>query len=1127
MQSEIANIWQRILSLDAVGLKDNFFGLGGHSLLATKLITAINREFRIKLPLYSIFEADTLEQFSALVEKNIKISSAIDHAGKAELSPHELSSYPLADKYKGMLYLHQRAANKGLYNVSVALKLSGQLESKRLQYACQKLASMHDSLRTHFYHSEKDFYAKTIDLLEVDVQEINPGQALSAKQINQLLVKLTHEPIDIQQAPLWRVYQINLAADQTILLFVAHHIITDEWSLGILVEHLAAYYNSDTVTTKSECSSFASYNQSLLQYQASDKMLQDKQYWQHQLANTEATTLLKLQDMTDRQQRGQLNCWIDKQTQRDLHNFCSNNNTTIFTCLLTVFNCLLSRYLQQHDICIGSIISNRTDDRFAKTMGFLVDNIVLRTQFDEDENFKTALGKVEQTLIEAYTHSGLSYSSVVAQYREQTKGHAGEPINILFVMNHPYDKPQFDTMDIEIVEPVNASGEYELVFAVREMPGKGIELKIDYDKAYTDNFVTDFLANYISFIDTCMTEMQTKLAKLNILAVEQYQSLIAKDHFKFTKCSQTIDDVFTRICQQYPTKEAICYQGKITQYHELQQHSNSIAKYIAQQFITFGKSTSADTIVAVIMSASDSYIKTILAITKLGLAFLPIDNSLPDERIKYILDNSNAAMVIAERDDIATLTQQGHLFIKDTEIINSAIISKETIELQSFAKPSKPESLAYLIYTSGTTGTPKGVMLEQHALVNFAMAISDRIALQPNDKVLQFANLGFDASIWEIFTCLLTGASLYMPTQNERLVGKPLQKFIANHELTAAILPPSLLNHLEVQALPSLQKLTVGGDKCPLAIAKRWASGRTMFNAYGPTETTICATIANISPHDEWMTIGKPIANMVVILLDEQLQPVPVGCVGEIFIAGVGVGRGYTDTKLTDKSFVTITLSGQAIRCYKSGDLARYSYDGNLIYLGRKDRQVKINGLRIELSEIENCFIAVSCASQAHVLVTDDGTIRIFYLAANKLDHAALIAKLRRKLPSYMVPHDLIYLDEFPMTVNGKIADKQLAKIQPEMQQIFAPEGAVTSLSATEKQILMSWQAALQHDNVTIADDFFSLGGNSLQIMQIIAELNDMFNTELTMRDFFDNPTIAQLAKHIDYSQSAISETVV
>jgi amino acid adenylation domain-containing protein len=572
---------------------------------------------------------------------------------------------------------------------------------------------------------------------------------------------------------------------------------------------------------------------------------------------------------------------------------------------------------------------------------------------------------------------------------------------------------------------------------------------------------------------------------------------------------KTFVDLFAEQVAKNPHNIALVFESENLTYQQLNEKAEQLADYLIENY-----QIQPDTLIGISVERSLEMIIGVLGILKAGGAYVPIDPNYPPERIKFMLEDSRISVLLTQSFVVHKLPLDS--------LENPVKVVYLDAELDKYPSPIvncqlstvNYNNLAYVIYTSGSTGKPKGVMIEHRGLVNLILAVDEILQIQPQSRVLQFANFSFDASIWEIAPTLSAGACLYLTQKENLLPSQELIDFLTEHKITHLTIPPSVLSLLPQATLPDLQILITAGEVCSKELVNRWAKGRSFFNGYGPTESTVCASLALCQPHDKKTLIGKPLSNLHIYILDAHNQPLPPGIPGELCIAGVGLARGYLHRpELTAEKFIAVELFGKVEQIYKTGDLARWKDDGNLEYLGRIDEQVKLRGFRIELGEIESLLLRHPLVKETVVILYQSENQQSLIAYVTGIDHdfgSDLKKYLKSSLPDYMIPAQIVVLDQLPLTPNGKIDRKALP----------APNVGITGLSVAprndfEAQLAKLWSTVLERQEIGIHDNFFELGGHSLLVIKLLNLIQEMFGQKLTLSSLFQNPTIAQLAEQL------------
>ncbi|MEG3936148.1 amino acid adenylation domain-containing protein, partial [Microcoleus sp. T3_B1] len=877
----------------------------------------------------------------------------------APISRTENNTFPLSFAQQRLWFLNQLQPNSAFYNIPLGLHFSGQLNIGALESSLQLLINRHEILRTNFIAVDgepvqaiataRDFTLPVVDFRPLPASEQELEYDTLASQSVMYVFNLAQEP-------LLRAQLVQLTPTENVLLLTVHHIIFDGWSVNIFVQELTTIYSAlvehDTPTLPEinlQYVDFAVWQQQWLQGEVLESQLA---YWQRKLAGMPA--LLKLP--TDRPRpavqsfRGETQVFtLEQDISEALVNLSQQQGVTLFMVLLTAFKVLLYRYTNQSDIVVGSPVANRQHSQIQGMIGFFVNNLVLRTDLSDNPTFLQLLKQVRGVVLEAYDHQNVPFEKLVEVLHPERNLSYTPLFQVALALEHePTSAVILKDLTINLSEPgENHTAKLDLSLSLYKTE-QGLTGAFEYS---TDLFDATTIARMIEHWQTLLAGIvanpEQRLSDLPLLtAIEQHKLLVewnqTQQDYPQNLC---IHQVFEKQVEQTPDAVAVIFKNQQLTYRVLNAKANRLARHLQ----TLG--VKPETLVGICVERSLEMIVGLLGILKVGGAYVPIDPAYPPERIAYMLDDSGLPVLLTQQKLVASLPEhQARVVCLDADW--------EEISVMSFLPPIAgvtSENLAYIIYTSGSTGKPKGVLITHQGLCNLVQTQIKLFNVRQDSRVLQFASISFDASIWEIIMALCTGGQLYLGTPEELQPGLALLQLLQEQKITHANLVPSVLAALPDEELPALQNIVVGGEECPPFLVERWAFGRRFFNLYGPTESTVCATIAQCFKGKELPSIGRPIANTQIYILDSHKQPVPIGVPGELHIAGVGLAKGYLNRPhLTAEKFIPNPFSNEpGLSLYKTGDLARYLPDGNIEFLGRIDNQVKIRGFRIELGEIE------------------------------------------------------------------------------------------------------------------------------------------------------------------------------
>lgn len=1078
-------------------------------------------------------DALTPENFAQLRDRKAEILAFLQQAQIAENSnlptivktPRE-DVLPLSFAQQRLWFLDQLEPNSPFYNISVAFRLKGNLNIQVLQQAIDAIVAHHEILRTNYVAENGNpiqviAASQSVELQIMDLQQYE--EAERERKVQELLLQEGQRPFNLASDSMLRSCLLQLKPQEHVLLVIMHHIASDNWSMGILWEQLGELYTAFLENKPNPLGElpiqYADYAVWQRQWLSGDVLDNHLNYWKQQLAG--ANPVLDLP--TDRPRPAvQTYCGaiqsfiIPEPLAQSLKALCRQAGVTLFMVLLAAFQTLLYRYSKHEDIIVGSPIAGRNHAEVEDLIGFFVNTLVLRTDMSGNPSFLELLARVRSVTLDAYAHQDLSFDRLVEELQPERSLSYNPLFQVLFVLqNAPQPTHQLAGLTIH-PEPVNyETAKFDLTLSMRES-ADGLKGVFEYN---TDLFEADTIERMVGHFQTLLAGIvanpKQPIATLALLTEAEKQQLLVE--WNQTQTPDWADDrcihhLFEQQVERSPDAIAVVFGNQHLTYRELNSRANQLAHHL--QSLGVG----SETLVGVCMTRSPEMIVSLLGILKAGGAYVPIDPSYPVDRQAYMLADSQVRVLLTQAPLKSALpASSAHIICLDSDW---QLIANHRGENPTTTVDSN--HLAYVIYTSGSTGRPKGVMVTHRGLPNLVAAQSSAFAVQPSSRILQFASSSFDASISEVFMALGTGASLYLAPQDALLPGPAFLQLLQDHAITHLTLPPSALAILPEAELPALQTLIVAGEACPPALVSQWSKQRRFFNAYGPTEATVCATIAECEDTGKTPPIGHPIYNTYVYVLDSDRQPVPIGVPGELYIGGIGVARGYLNRPdLTQEKFIpnpfTAPFTVEDNRLYKTGDLARYRPDGTIEFLGRIDNQVKWRGFRIELGEIEAVLSQHPAVSQCSAIVREDdpGDPRLvaYVVSAQAQPPSAIELRqfLQQTLPDYMLPSAFVPLDALPLTPNGKIDRRALPK--PDSSSTSRTETFVAPRTPVEQTMAQIWSQVLKLEQVGIHDNFFDLGGHSLLAARVVARIQETLQIDIPLRRLFETPNIAALAE--------------
>ncbi|QSX79618.1 amino acid adenylation domain-containing protein [Lysobacter solisilvae] len=1141
LECVIAGIWQDLLSLERVGRHDHFFELGGHSLLAVRLVTRLRAVLGVEVPLSEIFAQPTLAQLAACV------SGAAASAQGAIVPVDRSRALPLSWAQQRLWFLDQLDHSAGAaYHIPAALRLSGELDRAALRASLDRIVARHESLRTRFVSvdgSPQQLIAPDdagFALFEHDLRSLDDAAQEAA--VAELGASESRALFDLATGPLIRGRLLRLAEHEHVLLVTQHHIISDGWSIGVLVREVCTLYTAFSqgqpdplLPLPVQYADYAAWQRQWLQ---GDVLQQQIDFWRNHL--TGAPELLELP--TDRPRPAAMSyagasvpVRFSRELSDALHALSRRHGATLFMTLMAGWSALLSRLSGQDDIVIGSPVANRQRTEIEPLIGFFVNTLAFRVKLDSDPSVAQLLAQVRATTLSGYAHQDLPIEQVVeALQPARSLSHNALFQVSLSLNNTPGDDglSRLPGLTLSGIDGHQKTTRFDLSLSMVDSADGLVGAAIYATDLFDRDTMERMLGHWVSLLAAMAADDTQAVSRLPLLTPEEREHLLvglngpAVDYPR----DGLVHAMFEAQAARQPEAVALEFAGRQLSYGELNHRANQVAHRLIASGVR------PDDRVAVCADRGLAMIVGVLGILKAGGAYVPLDPLYPADRLAWMVADSAPAVVLAPsalRERLPMLAAAGCPVLSLEDIAASAPDTP-------LANPHVPgltsRHLAYVIYTSGSTGQPKGVMVEHASVMNLHTELERTIfgALGAHDRVGLNAALSFDSSIKSLLQ-LLSGRCVVVVPQAARAEGTALLEFLRSGRIDAIDCTPAQLESLLAAGL--LQESTshapkavlIGGEAIPAPTWQRLArcTSTRFFNVYGPTECTVDSSIALINGAGERPQIGRPIANARIYILDAQRQAVPMGAFGELYIAGAGVARGYLGRPdLTAERFVEDPFVDGPIdaRMYRTGDVGRWLPDGTIEFTGRNDFQVKIRGFRIELGEIESRLRACAGVREAVVIAREDATgdkRLVSYLVPHEgaaLSAAALREQLLLELPDYMVPGAFVTLAALPLTPNGKLDRKALPA--PD-QAAVASRAFEAPVGEAEEAIAAIWQELLGLDRVGRHDHFFELGGHSLLAVRVVVRLKDVLQVQVDLRDVFTSPQLSTLAELIVERQIA------
>ncbi|MFM5979975.1 MAG: amino acid adenylation domain-containing protein, partial [Sphaerospermopsis kisseleviana] len=1038
--------------------------------------------------------------------------------------------YPLSPMQQGMLFESLYAPDSQVYFEQSIYNLSGQLNLRAFEKAWQQVVARHSILRTAFIWEQ---LAEPVQIVyrQVDVKiESEDWQHLSTQAAQEKLEVLVQsqrkQGFQLSTAPLMQLSVIQLSADSYQFVWNFHHLLLDGWSVPLLFQDLLYFYQAIIKGENPTLPAVLSYDKYIAWLQQQD-LSKAEEFWREKLQGFTAPTPLtvdklsskgKQLDSSYREQKIQL---TREETSR-LQTFTRKHQLTMNNLVQGVWSLLLSRYSQESDVVFGATVSGRPPSLIGveSMVGLFINSLPVRVKTCAETEVLALLKELQIQQVESEQYSYSSLADI--QRLSDVPGGSSLFESLVVFENYPVSEAAeknnygFSIDSVQGIEQTN----YPLTVGV--IPGQELLVIISYDTSrFDDAAICRLLGHFQTLLSGIVADPQQRISQLPILTeTEQHQLLVewndTQVEYPVDKC---IHELFEEQVEKTPNAIAVVFENEQLTYQQLNSRANQLAHHLQSLGVK------PETLVGICVERSLEMVIGLLGILKAGGAYVPLDPEYPTERLSFMLEDAQVSVLLTQKSLLNQLPLDNREKPYQVICLEQLVLSEvevNTFNLELTENPNhqnQPENLAYVIYTSGSTGKPKGVTIEHRAIVNLSLTWAKTFQVQNHSRLLQFGSFSFDLSVGEITTALVTGACLYLGNKVTLLPSQSLVDFLTVNKITHSFLSPSALSVLPKAKLPDLQCITVGGEACTTELVNQWGTERKFYNCYGPTESTVTATIFHCQPNGKKPAIGKAISNIRTYILDKNNQLLPPGIPGELCIAGVGLARGYLNRpQATGEKFIEIDINGQVERIYKTGDLARYLADGNIEYLGRIDNQVKIRGFRIELGEIEAVLNQHPQIQTSCVIVREDNPTekRLVGYIVPKKDTTPELTAIRQflvnKLPGYTIPSALVRLENLPQTPNGKIDRRALPK--PELDSTIV-EKYVAARTPIEELLTQIWLQVLKVESVGVNDNFFELGGHSLLAVKLLNHIQKVFNQKLALSSLFHNPTIAELALQI------------
>jgi amino acid adenylation domain-containing protein len=1091
----------------------------------------------------SVLKSDVLARRSKLTPEQLALLEKRLRGQATATEPESIGRRPLQERpplsfaQQRLWFLDQLDPGNSFYNVPRALRFKGSVNRMALEQSLTEIIRRHEALRTTF-PSENGEPVQVISLTSplriplVDLDQLAEDER--ENEARQIASSEAASGFDLALGPLLRVVLIRLSAEDHLVLLTMHHIVTDGWSMGVLIKEVTTLYDSFSQGRPSplpalsvQYADFSYWQQQQLRGEELDKHLG---YWREKLGH--APTELNLPTTWPRPllqgHRGASHpLRIPKSMADALKTLSRHEGATIFMTLLTAFNILLYRYTSQSDILVGTPIANRNHEELEGLIGFFVNTLVLRTSFTPSMTFREALRQVRETTLGAYAHQDLPFERLVEELQPERNLSRTPLFQVMFILqNVPLAELQLSGLTLSAQDVYTTTAKFDLSWTAIETE-QGIMGSIEYDADIFSAAAIKLMSGHLlRLVASFVANPDARVSDLELLSETEQKLLL--EEWNATTVERGVDlcihQMFEQQVKQSPSELAVVFEDQRLNYSELNSRANRLAHFLR------GLGVGPESHVAISLERSVEMLVALLGVLKSGAAYVPLDPAYPAERKAFMMEDSLAEVLIiqSEEDALGFNIERTRVVCLDSE--------RDSIAQHSEGNPAtgvEPDNLAYIIYTSGSTGRPKGIGLTHLALTN--LIEWHRETLSNGTRTMQFASLSFDASFHEMFAAWATGGTLFLVAEMTRMDPSALAEMVDQHGIEKIILPVVMLQEMAREraeskdSLTSLKEIIATGEQLQLTSAIRRLFARlhacTLHNHYGPSETHVVTAYSFGRDVSEWPSlppIGKPISNTRVFVLDEHQRLAPVEVYGEIYIGGDCLARGYFGrAELTAERFIPDPYSRSGgERLYRTGDLGRYLADGNIECAGRRDDQVKIRGFRVELGEVEAALARQPSVREVAVVMREDtiGDKRLIaYVVAdsgtNRTTPGEIRATLSQHLPDYMIPSAFVMMDALPLTPNGKI-DRRALPAPDGIRDVLKRE-YLAPRNRIEEEVVKIWEQVLGVERVGVQDNFFELGGHSLKATQVVSRLQKLHGDKVRLRDLFATPTVRGLAEKI------------
>ncbi len=1090
VEETLCKIYKEVLKVERVGVNDGFFELGGHSLKALMVINRIEEELGVHIGVKEIFSSSSVKGLARIIQgKAYAVYEPIPAAEEKEY-------YPMSSTQKRTYIVCQIDEGGTTYHMPYIMRLTGEVNTERIEQAVQTIVNRHEILRT-------EFITRGGELLQCIVKNVKADYIYFEDSISteEELIQKFIRPFNFEKAPLFRACLVK-RENGYLLMFDTHHIVSDGMSMGTFLREFATLYNNEQLQPLSR--QYKDYSE----WMRTRDLSEQKEYWLHEFGEEVPVLDLPLDYVRPKEQsfHGAITEYkVDHELWKGIRTFAKQNGVTEYMVFLSAAMIVLSKYSGQEDIVIGSPISARTHKDTESMLGMFVNTLAMRGRPEGKKSYEEFLSEIKETCLKAYENQEYPFEELVEEIKIPRDMSRNPLFNVMLVLqNNEKSKMHLNGAEIQSLPNQKEEVKFDLTFKIFEGT-ESYDIVLEYCTDLFQQTTAEWINQHFSMVlQQVICNKKLRIEEIETVGEVERKQIVREFNQTYVDygSDRTVMDLFEEQVKKTPDKIAVIEGNKMLTYRELNEKSNQLARRLREMGVQ------AEDFVAILAKRSIEVILEIYGTLKAGGAYVPIDPDYPKERIQYILKDCNPKVVLTYESEMV----QGFPCL---DLADPAIFTGDTDDL---IRVNRPDNLAYCIYTSGTTGKPKGVLIEHKNLYNYIMYAREHYS-SGQGCVPFFSNIAFDLTATTIFMPLVHGDSIKVYRDDVSV-----DEMLSDDDLTIVKMTPSHLKFALGSGLAkqqnNLECMILGGEGLSvhdsIETLRKYGTQIKIHNEYGPTETTVGCCDYIFNPEFDKainVLIGKPIANTQIYIMNET-HLCGIGIPGEICIAGAGVGRGYHNLPEETKKRFVESPNGKE-RMYRTGDLGRWLPDGNIECLGRIDSQVKIRGFRIELGEIENVIKKIETVKDVAVIAREDSkgdkAIYAYLVSDDLIDKQKIVRTIRKELPDYMVPNYIGQIEQIPLTSNGKVSVGNL----PELN-VGTTTNYIAPTTETEAMICNIFEEILSTDQVGINDDFFSLGGHSLSAVLLINRIEIAVNARVKIKDIFLNPIVRELASFID-----------